>query len=200
MQKLLSSALLWLAVCRLGAEGHAYGGVPTDNPYLVRNAYLIEYDLEHRTPRWVAYHVKQEYLDRPPREGQWDDFRDDPDIEGEARDSEYDGAFSGPGNYARGHLVPYYVSGGDRDSDGTDAEDGDADDAETVFEIMYMSNIAPQHHYEFNGSGGLWYGLETYVRNTLLKKQGRDVWVFAGCIYGPGAYDEIGNGIEVPPV
>ncbi len=74
------------------------------------------------------------------------------------------------------------------------------DDAKTVYEIMYMSNMAPQHHNNFNGSGMLWYKLETYVRDSLLDEQQKEVWVFAGCIYGKGSYDTIGDGVEVPPM
>ncbi len=100
---------------------HAYGGIPSDESFKDRNAYIMQFDSAHKTPRWVAYHVKPSYLDTPPR---------------------------------KGHIAPYFISGGDRDHDGTDAEDGDIDDAKTVHEIMYMSNMAPQHHNNFNGSGG----------------------------------------------
>ncbi len=160
----------------------------------------MQFDPLHKTPRWVAYHVKPSYTDTPPREGQWAKFRNDPELTNEASEKDYKHQFNTWRNYAKGHLAPYYVSGGDRDNDGTDAEDGDSDDAKTVHEIMYMSNMAPQHHYNFNGSGGLWYMLETYVRETLLKAQQKEVWVFAGCIYGQGSYDTIGNGVGVPPM
>ncbi len=179
---------------------HAYGGIPSDGAFIDRQGYIIQFDFEHKTPRWVAYHVKPSYLDKPPREGQWAKFRNDPDIRNEATELDYKGQFHAWGNYAKGYLTPYFISGGDRDSDGKSAEDGDPDDAKTIYEVMYMSNMAPQHHYNFNGSGGLWYSLETYVRENLLKKQQREVWAFAGCIYGPREYDTIGDGVEVPPM
>ncbi len=196
---------LLTASCLVGtamasSNPHAYGGIPSDGAFIERQAYIIQFDSIHKTPRWVAYHVKPSYLDNPPREGQWGKFRDDPELTNEATEKDYKGQFQTWRNYAKGHLAPYYISGGDRDNDGQDAEDGDADDAQTVFEIMYMSNMAPQHHDNFNGSGGLWYKLETYVRETLLKAQQKEVWVFAGCIYGQGVYDTIGKGVEVPPM
>jgi endonuclease G len=179
---------------------HAYGGIPSNGPYIERQCYIIQFDQQNKTPRWVAYHVKPSYLDTPPRKGQWGKFRNDPDIPNEATEKDYKNQFRTWRNYAKGHLVPYYISGGDRDNDGMDAEDGDPEDAQTVYEIMYMSNMAPQHHNNFNGSGGLWYNLETYVRNVILKEQQKEVWVIAGCIYGKGSYDNIGNGVEVPPM
>lgn len=109
-------------------------------------------------PRWVAYHVTPEYRDVPPREGQFETYRSDPDIDGEAGDDEYTGYFASRG-YARGHLAPYATMGGDRDNDGELAED-DEDDAQTVLEANYMSNMSPQHQGAFNGVGGIWYELE----------------------------------------
>jgi len=198
-------AAVWL--CFFGAGSvmasshpHAYGGIPSDGAFLERKGYIVQFDAERKTPRWVAYHVKTSDLDTPPREGKWKRFRDDPDLSNEATERDYKNQFRTWRNYAKGHLAPYFISGGDRDNDGIDAEDGDYDDAQTVYEIMYMSNIAPQHHYNFNGPGGLWYKLETYVRETLLRDQQKEVWAFAGCIYGTGEYDEIGDGVQVPPM
>ena len=102
---------------------------------------------------------------------EWGKFRDDLNIMGEATEKDYKNKFSTWRNYAKGHLAPYFTFGGDRDNDGTTAAEGDDDDAKTVHEIMYMSNMAPQHYYNFNGSSGLWYKLETHVRDTLLKDQ-----------------------------
>jgi endonuclease G, mitochondrial len=179
---------------------HAYGGIPSKEAFLERQAYIVQFDNQRKTPRWVAYHVKPENLVTPKREGAWKKYRNDPDVEGESSDEDYKGQFNTWRNYANGHLVPYFVSGGDRDGDGILAQDGDEDDAQAVFEINYRTNLAPQHHHNFNGSGGLWYKLETYVRKTLLRDKQKEVWVFAGTIYGQGVYDVIGNGVEVPPM
>lgn len=201
--KYFSAFYLLLLFCTcVEASEHVYGGIPSKGNYTVRNAYIIEFDAEHKTPRWVAYHVKPSNIkDLPDRKKhKWGKFRDDPDITGEATLNDYKNQFSTWRNYAKGHLAPYYIAGGDRDKDGIDAVNGDEDDAKTIYEIMYMSNMAPQHHNNFNGSGGLWYKLETYIRDILLKKQQKEVWAFAGCIFGPGSYDRIGDGVEVPPM
>jgi len=198
--------ITWVLIfCFIGtaqatSHNHAYGGIPSGGAFVERNAYIIQFDPIHKTPRWVAYHVKPEYLDTPSRGEQWAKFRNDPDIIGEATEKDYKDQFNTWRNYAKGHLAPYFISGGDRDNDGTNAEGGDPDDAKTVYQIMYMSNMAPQHHDNFNGVGGLWYEAETYIRDTLLKAQQKEVWVFDGCIYGPGSYDKIGAGVEVPPM
>jgi len=201
MKYLVALFLLLAPFSEVNASEHAYGGIPSNGAYLERQGYIIQFDARRKTPSWVAYHVKPENLSTPDRdEHEWGKFRNDPDIVGEATDEDYKNQFSTWRNYAKGHLAPYFISGGDRDGDGTDAVHGDEDDAKTVYEIMYMSNMAPQHHYNFNGSGGLWYKLETYVRENLLKGQEKEVWVFAGCIFGAGSYDKIGNGVEVPPM
>ena len=64
-----------------------------------------------------------------------------------------------------------------------------------------MGNIAPQHA-RFNRSGGAWHELETWVREELVRRQGSEVWVFAGCVFGPRIYGQIGDaqGIHVPPM
>ncbi len=80
MKKLYYLFIIFFASAYLNANDHAYGGIPSDNGYLERAAYIIEFDYEHKISRQVAYHVKPEYLDAPEREGKWDDFRNDPDI------------------------------------------------------------------------------------------------------------------------
>ncbi len=149
---------------------HAYGGIPGRGAFLERQAYIIQFDSQRKTPRWVAYHVKPENLATPKREGGWAKYKNDPDVAGESTDDDYKGQFSTWRNYANGHLVPYFVGGGDRDGDGALARDGDNEDAQAVFEINFRTNLSPQHHYNFNGSG-LWYKLETYVRETLLREE-----------------------------
>jgi len=174
-------------------EEHVYGGMPSPSApnILVRNAYVISYHCERRGPNWVAYHLTPDYLTTPPREGAFDDFRDDPDLACEPSEDEYRSS-----GYDRGHLVPYAVSGGDRDGDGLYAWE-DPDDAETVYQVNYMSNIAPQDD-SFNRSG-LWRELERWVQNDALKELG-ELWVIAGCIFGAGQVERIGphRDIHVP--
>ncbi len=176
-------------------QEHAYGGLPSTENIYIRNGYVLSYNPTARTPHWVAYHVEPEYRDTLPRKGKFSRFRGDPDIEGEAKDSDYKGLFKDRG-YARGHLAPYCVMGGDRDNDGLGAEK-DPDDAMTVYQGNYLSNIAPQHHKGFNGSPGLWYKLERWIQDELVTKQKKEVWVFAGCIFGPGEHEKVGKNKDI---
>lgn len=188
---------------------HVYGGLPSNENIYVRKGYVLCYNPQTRTPNWTAYHVIPDYRKTPERKGRFSTFRADPDISNEAKDSDYKGLLAKRG-YARGHLAPYGVMGGDRDGDGEYAEYhgsgssdiGDPDDAETVFQANYMSNIAPQHHNGFNGSPGLWYELERWIQDDLVEDQGEEVWVFAGCIFGEGEHEKVGSNsdIWVPPM
>lgn len=86
--------------------------------------------------------------------------------------------------------MPFAISGGDRDGDGMDAEIEstlaieDMDDACTVFEINSFANIAPQYHHRFNGSGGLWFKLESAVRSMV--DAGADLTIIAGTVFDDG--------------
>lgn len=181
-------------------EEHAHLGLPSLDHLHVRQGYVMSYLESARVPRWVAYHVVPGYLDTPPRQGRFSSFRADPDVDDPVVSSDYTGLFATRG-YARGHLAPYGVMGGDRDRDGRLAEDDDFD-AETVFQANYMSNIAPQHHSAFNGSGGLWFSLERRIQDVWVEQEGEQVWVFAGCVMGPGDHEGVGpeDDILVPPM
>jgi endonuclease G len=181
-------------------DEHVFGGLPSLQNVDVRQGYVRGYLPEARVPLWVAYHVTPEYLDTPSREGRFSRFRRDPDVENAVVDNDYTGLKAARG-MVRGHLAPYAVMGGDRDEDGRLAEE-DEDDAETVFEANYMSNIAPQHHDAFNGAGGLWFALERRVQERWVRDRGGDVWVFAGSVIGPGDHERVGpeNDILVPPM
>lgn len=181
-------------------DEHAYGGLPSGQPILVRQGYITEYDVNSRIPKWVAYHVTPDYRNTPRRQGAFKSFRTDPDIANPVTNSDYTGLFSSRG-YARGHLAPYAVMGGDRDGDGQYAAQ-DGDDALTIYQANYMSNIAPQHHNAFNGSGGLWFRLERWIQDELVENEGMEVWVFAGCVVGPGTHERVGpnTDITVPPM
>ena len=177
-------------------EEHVYGGLPGGDSVLVRNGFVLAYDPVRRVPSWVAYHIAPDYLNIPDRKGKYARFRADEAVQNPVDPDDYTNS-----GYHRGHLAPFFAMGGDRDRDGQYASDGDKEDAETVFQANRMSNIVPQFA-RFNGSGGLWYDLETWVREELVKGQGREAWVFAGCIFGPGAHRKIGpdEDIWVPPM
>lgn len=122
---------------RILYQEHVYGGQPDTNKLLVRNAYVISYNEEYRIPNWSAYHIIPDYLNIPSRKSKFSKFREDPDILDPVSASEYNGLFGSLG-YARGHLAPYKVLGGDRDNDGLYAiyndTTSDVDDEITVFE------------------------------------------------------------------
>lgn len=182
-------------------EEHAFGGLPSTADLYFRNGYVGAYDVRYRVPRWVGYRVVQSYRNTPPREGRFASFRIDRGIENPVRSADYRGLLASRG-YARGHLAPYGVMGGDRDNDGmTAADDPDGFDAETVFQANLMSNIAPQHHKGFNNVPGLWGRLERFVQDRLVTRCGLEVWVFAGTIFGSGEPERVGRSqaIGVPP-
>lgn len=177
------------------------GGIPTDGEVLVRRGYVAEYDAQHRTPRWVAWRALPSYRKTPRRDGRWSSFRADPDVPNPVVTRDYNGLYASADNFARGHLAPYFISGGDRDGDGLLAAgpDGetplDIDDQCAVYEFNYMTNIAPQYHRRFNGfergeGEGLWYQLETQVR--AMVDSGRSFQIIAGSIYGGDGVQFVG--------
>lgn len=165
---------------------HIKGGQPDSDSLLVRNAYVLSYNEQYRIPNWVAYHVVPDYLNTPERKGKFKRFRTDTEVEDAVETTEYNGLFSTKG-YARGHFAPYKILGGDRDGDGkyavyNDNVNSDPDDEKTVFQGNFMTNIAPQHHSAINGPGGLWYKLERWIQDDLVKQNQKELWVFAGAV------------------
>jgi endonuclease G len=168
---------------------HLFGGQPSAGPVLVRRAYVTQYDATNRVPRWSAWRAAPEYLGTPNRQGQWATFRTDPSIPNPVRNSDYNGV--GAIDMARGHIVPYFIAGGDRDGDGLRAANAqgalsDLYDACTVYEVNYMSNIAPQFQSTFNGAGGLWFELETRIREDIVGP-GMAIHIIAGTVFGGDA-------------
>jgi len=175
---------------------HLFGGNPTDGDIMIRRAYVTEYNDTYRVPRWAAWHAEPSYRATPIRsEGSWGNFYRDTDVNDPVVTNDYTGLYNGPDNFARGHIVPYFISGGDRDFDGALAagpdriERDDPYDACTVREVNYMSNITPQYHARFNGSPngenatpGLWYRLETIIRNEV--DAGEEFHIIAGTVFG----------------
>ncbi len=182
---------------------HLFGGPPSAGPVLVRRGYVTEYDAARRVPRWAAWRAAPDYLNTPKRESRWSTFRTDPDMASPVRRTDYNNLLA-EFDLARGHIVPYFISGGDRNGDGTfaavnspsDLAIGDIDDACTVFEINYMSNIAPQFHSTFNGAGGLWFALETKVRNDIVRA-GKPIHIIAGTVFGNGATQTVGPNADI---
>jgi DNA/RNA endonuclease G (NUC1) len=49
---------------------------------------------------------------------------------------------------------------------------------------------------------GLWYELERWIQDDLVRDGGGEAWVFAGCIFGPSQHEKVGpnHDIWVPPM
>lgn len=160
----------------LVAEHCPYGLPGLDN-LLVRPGYVSSYRPAWKIPEWVAYHIKPDYLNTPEREGKFKSFRTDKQVPLAVRDSNYTNT-----GYARGHMAPYGIMGGDRDKDGQYASNEDEDEYLTVFSANLMSNIAPQWHDGFNGNAGLWYNLERWIQKSLVQEGQQEAWIIAGSV------------------
>lgn len=164
---------------------HLYGGNPDAEEPHVRRGYVFVFDDERQVPKWVAWRAAPEYRNPPPRTGRWSTFRADP--VSPVRDDDYRGWFDSEHNFARGHMMPYFMAGGDRNNDGRLAAVGrttqidDFFDACTIYEVNAFGNIAPQYHDLFNGPPGLWYLLETDIRH--LVDNGRSFNIVGGTIF-----------------
>jgi len=165
---------------------HLYFGNPSDREPMVRQGYVTEYDATNRVPRWVAYHITEEYLSPPSRNkaARFGQFREDPDANKPVKDGDYTNS-----GYARGHLAPYAVMGGDRNGNGKKANPkealSDPVDEQTIFQSMYMSNITPQWQKGFNGSKGAWFNVERWEQDEVVRAGGNEAWVFAGVYFDP---------------
>lgn len=158
---------------------------PSGDAIIAHRGHVYAYDFANNMPKWTAWHVTQAYTDTPKREKHWYRMAQDKALPKANQVSS--GDYTGSG-YHRGHLAPYFTSGGDRDGDGQDAEFEnkedfpieDIDDACTVFEINYMSNMTPQLP-NLNSQNGSWYQLETLNRNAA--KSGAEFHMIAGPIF-----------------
>lgn len=178
----------WSPLKQERIDEHLPWGIPILPEPLVQTlsfqtAYIACFNLDHNSPDWSAYHIAPTYLNTPPREkyktfyghlgANYDDYTNS--------------------GYDRGHLAPFKIAGGIRNglSEGA-CGIGYCD--QVVREINLMSNIVPQYP-SFNRSGGLWYELETRVREHV--GDGHDVWVVAGTILWDGTVSTIGGPADV---
>jgi DNA/RNA endonuclease G (NUC1) len=165
---------------------HLYGGPISSDDIYVRRGYLLAYNKEMYVPKYTMWKAEAAFRDTPKRTGRWKAFNQDPWLP-DVSDDDYIGWYDSEFNYARGHMTPYFISGGDRNGNGIDAENEetlvpeDYEDACTVWEINSMANVAPQYHQAFNGQSGLWYLLETSIRRKI--DQGRQFYIIAGTLF-----------------
>jgi endonuclease G len=172
---------------------HAPFGLPDHDNLLIRPGYISSYNPQGLIPQWTAYHISPDYLGTPKRQKDFSKFRIDPQLSNPVRTSDYTNS-----GFSRGHLAPYAIMGGDRDGDGYTAADQDQDEYPTIFTANYMSNMAPQRQY-FNGESGLWYNLERWVQEELVKEFGNEAWIIAGSVFvtDPGRTDVIGKRVSI---
>lgn len=156
-----------------------------------RAAFWCAYDPAHRVPLWCAFKIDSNALRLPPRRGQLADFH-------ATQDGTYPRMYANSG-FARGHIVPYAVLGGDYDFDGLTAADGDTDDEIAIVQANTMDNIAPQDQAAVNGAGGTWYALELFLRD-LARREGEPVYVVAGTVLGaaPKRIGDPVSGVAIP--
>lgn len=131
MKSIIPAACLLLLPFAAQSQSHFFAGQPACNDLHTRIAYSLCYDTTRRVPNWVAYRIEPEFRDTPKRKGKYKSFRTDPDVSNPVKDSNYDGLFTARG-YARGHLAPYAVMGGDRDNEALTGHDFFADLADDV--------------------------------------------------------------------
>ncbi len=168
--------------------------IPDTSDLIVHRGYVYTFNKTLNVPTDVYWRAEPSFRDTPKRTGKWKRFRVDPDLVDTDLVKTSDYTHSG---YHRGHMAPYFVSGGDRDGDGMDAEQEgvkglpveDIDDACTVFEINYMTNITPQLP-EFNSQGGAWYDLETKTRGKI--ENGASFNIMAGTLFLDPSVNYIG--------
>jgi endonuclease G len=139
-------------------------GLPVGSPsvrVLSRVAFTIGHDGVKRQPRWVAYHIKSEYVGLPALGKR--KFVPDPELpeEESAKKSDYENS-----GYDRGHMAPF-------------ASVRRKDDPRPEDESCYFSNICPQKP---SLNRQIWSLLEERVRD-WAKKYG-EVWVVTGPIFG----------------
>lgn len=205
-------------------DEHLYDGFPGYDNIYIRQAYVLSYNHEHRIPNWVAYHVIPDYLETVPRYDIFNFFRVDRNLPNPVNSYEYSRLKEDGEGYVAGQLAPFGISGGDRDGDllygvadlnrdgNITREDmtgrnmseylEDADEISRVYEINYLSNVAPMHQKGFKDPEGIWGKLERYLQETIVRRQKKEIWVFAGTVRGKGEMEKAGpnNDITIPPM
>lgn len=154
-------------------NGHVAFGIPgPEEQLLCRQGYAVGYDYETKVPRWVAYRLTPDSVNK--RFERSDRFKEDTEI---------------PAIY-RATLLDYKGSGYDR---GHMAAAATVDFShEAMQESFLMSNMAPQLP-GFNRQG--WRELEEEIREWVNERG--ELYVVTGCMY-EGAHPIIGNGVHVP--
>ena len=141
---------------------------------LYREGYTASYNIDTKTPNWVAWHLTANHVDGAVKRNGVQ-FHADDDVP-EPRVDTYDYMRSG---YDRGHMCPA----------------GDNRWSETAMvQSFLMTNVCPQDHAL---NSGLWNSIEEQCR-TWAKRYG-DVFIVCGPIYFKQPHKRIGiNKVQVP--
>lgn len=153
---------------RQSFQEHVLKGPPGRAGVFVRQGYVLGFDVGRRTPAWVAYHVKPEYLLDAERY-RARELVDDPEIREARSKQDFERELGVDSLLVR--LAPLAVMGGNR----TDAVD----------QASYLSNAVPMQR-GLAGETGLWRQLEKWVCQDLVRDRSLEAWIVAGCVFGPG--------------
>ena len=136
-----------------------------------------EYERQYQpdSQRYDAGHLAPYNISGGDRDGdgQYACYRPSEADDGTGEDACYCGDYSDPDDYS--------------DAESQDGEcieycgPSDPQDENTVFEINYLSNFAPQHE-SFN-RWGLWRKLERMIQETWVRDRGLELWVVAGSVF-----------------
>jgi endonuclease G, mitochondrial len=143
--------------------GAPRGGEARGEILLRKPEFVVSYSPARGGPGWVAWNVNATHFGDAPRSNR---FLADPDLPaGVRRVVATDYTSSG---YSRGHMVR--------------SEERTRSAAENAATFL-MTNVLPQHQ---DLNGGPWLQLEQHVQR-LAQREGRELYIYAGGLYPPGA-------------
>lgn len=153
---------------------------------LVEPGYNIAFNEQENVCDFAEYNLNHENLKTPDRQAKFAEFHS----YGNVLSADYSNS-----GYSRGHLIPYFAMGGDRNYDGNLSDDFEL---ARYREINSMKNISPQDQ-NLNGPGGSWFSIETFIRKKLITPD-RDAHIIVGTIFGKIDFDKLRGKIGVPPL
>lgn len=149
-------------------------------------SYNINFNEKENVCDWAEYDLTLTDLNTPNRKGKFSEFHS----YGNALVADYTNS-----NFSKGHLIPYFAMGGDRNNDGRLDDDFEL---KRFQEINSLKNIAPQDQ-SMNGPGGSWFAIETFIRKKIITES-RDAHIIVGTIFGKADYYKLRMKIGVPPL
>lgn len=156
-------SLLLVLPALSGADHLKYGKPACAGPVLDKKYFVLCYDPDRKTPRWVGYALTRDDVGAAKAMREDLGFHPDPALPKKARAENADYVKSG---YDKGHMAP--------------AADFKRS-AAAIKSTFVLTNAVPQRH---GANGGLWKRLEAAVRG--LPKSDGDVWVISGPLFAGG--------------